>query len=105
MSAEQPRWWGIRPAQNQKPATYRCPLCGKHLPALSEHVLIWPENDKSRRRHAHTECVLRARKAGRLPIEEEWRRAQGRGRRSFRLPGRNTTALASRLRALLFGKD
>ena len=34
MSA-QPRWWSIRPAQNRKPATYRCPLCGNHLPALS----------------------------------------------------------------------
>ena len=53
----------MRPAQNLKPATYRCPLCGKHLPALSEHVLIWPEGDKSRRRHAHTECVMAARKA------------------------------------------
>lgn len=95
----------MRAAQNLKPATYCCPICGKHLPALSEHVLIWPERDKSRRRHAHTECVLRARKAGRLPTEEEWRRSQGRGRRSSRIPGRNTTALASRLRARLFGKD
>ena len=68
----------MRPAQNLKPATYRCPLCGKHLLALSEHVLIWPEGDKSRRRHAHTECVLRARKAGRLPTEDEWRATQPR---------------------------
>lgn len=67
------RWWSMRPAQNLKPATYRCPLCGKHLPALSEHVLIAPEGDKSRRRHAHTACVLAARKAGKLPSEEEWR--------------------------------
>jgi hypothetical protein len=69
-------WWSMRPAQNLKPATYRCPLCGKHLPALSEHVLIWPEGDKSKRRHAHTACVLTARKAGKLPTEEEWRAAQ-----------------------------
>jgi hypothetical protein len=68
----------MRPAQNLKPTTYRCPLCGNHLPALSEHVLIAPEGDKSRRRHAHTECVLEARKAGRLPSEEEWRRTQPR---------------------------
>jgi hypothetical protein len=73
------RWWSMRPAGNLKPATYTCPLCGQHLPALSEHVLIWPEGDKSRRRHAHTECVVQARKAGRLPSEEEWRRAQPRG--------------------------
>jgi hypothetical protein len=68
----------MRPAQNLKPATYRCPLCGNHLPALSEHVLIAPEGDKSRRRHAHTECVLEARRAGRLASEEEWRRSQPR---------------------------
>ena len=65
--AEPIRWWSMRPAQNLKPATYRCPLCDKYLPALSEHVLIAPEGDTSRRRHAHTACVLAARKAGRLP--------------------------------------
>lgn len=92
----------MRPAHNLKPATYRCPLCGKHLPALSEHVLIWPENDKSRRRHAHTECVLRARKAGRLPTEEEWRRSGRSERGSPRIPG---TSAFARLRARLFGKD
>jgi hypothetical protein len=91
---DSPRWWGMRPAQNLKPATYRCPLCGKHLPALSEHVLIWPEGDKSRRRHAHTQCVLRARKAGRLPTEAEWRATQPR-----------PPSLWSRLRARLFSKD
>jgi hypothetical protein len=95
----------MRPAQNLKPATYRCPLCGKHLPALSEHVLIWPEGDKSRRRHAHTECVLRARKAGRLPSEEEWRQAQKRERTSSRIPGRSASSPWARLRARLFGKD
>ena len=92
----------MRPAQNLKPATYRCPLCGKHLPALSEHVLIWPEGDKSRRRHAHTECVLRARKAGRLPTEDEWRKAQRRERGSSGIAG---TSAVARLRARLFGKD
>jgi hypothetical protein len=68
----------MRRAQSHKPATYRCPFCGKHLPALSEHVLIAPEGDSSRRRHAHTACVLAERKAGRLPNEEEWRRGQPR---------------------------
>jgi hypothetical protein len=37
------RWYAIRPAANRKPATYRCPLCGGHLPALSEHMLVTPE--------------------------------------------------------------
>ena len=65
------RWYAVRPAGSRKPATYRCPLCGRHLPALSEHLLVTPEGDPSRRRHAHTACVMRARKAGRLPLREE----------------------------------
>jgi hypothetical protein len=68
----------MRRAQNRKPATYRCPLCGNHLPALSEHVLIAPEGDTSRRRHAHTKCVMRAREAGELPTVDEWRATQPR---------------------------
>jgi hypothetical protein len=77
---ERARWWTIRRAQNRKPATYRCPLCGGHLPALSEHVLLAPEGDTSRRRHAHTECALAARKAGRLPTVDEWRAESGESR-------------------------
>jgi len=67
------RWYEARHAQNRKPAHYRCPLCGGQLPSMSEHILIFPEGDHSRRRHAHTECVLRARRQGRLPTREEWR--------------------------------
>ncbi|MGD9734179.1 MAG: hypothetical protein AB7V58_01015 [Solirubrobacterales bacterium] len=92
--AGEARWWLIRPAQNLKPATYRCPLCGGHLPALSEHFLIAPEGDKSRRRHAHTECVLRARREGRLPTEEEWAAMQPTSPSAWR-----------RLADRLFGKD
>jgi hypothetical protein len=73
-----PRWWDVRRAQNLKPATYRCPLCGRHLPALSEHVLMFPEGDHSRRRHAHTECVTAARNAGKLPTKGEWLKTQPR---------------------------
>jgi hypothetical protein len=68
----EPSWWTIRRAQNRKPATYTCPFCRRYLPALSEHVLVAPEGDSSRRRHAHTECALAARKAGRLPTRDEW---------------------------------
>ena len=68
----------MRRAQNLKPATYRCPLCGKHLPALSEHMLLYPEGHSEGRRHAHSECVLAARKAGRLPTRDEWQRTQPR---------------------------
>jgi hypothetical protein len=71
-----PNWWDARRAQNRKPASYRCPLCGKLLPALSEHMLLFPEGDHSRRRHAHTECVMRARREGRLPTRSEWEKSQ-----------------------------
>ncbi|HKF80312.1 MAG TPA: hypothetical protein VKB17_05755 [Thermoleophilaceae bacterium] len=71
MSFANARWYALRPAANRKPATYRCPLCGGLLPALSEHVLVVPEGDSSRRRHAHAECVREARGAGRLPLREE----------------------------------
>ncbi|HEY1521769.1 MAG TPA: hypothetical protein VGF70_02055 [Solirubrobacteraceae bacterium] len=72
------RWWSVRRAQNRKPATYTCPLCGRYLPALSEHMLIAPEGDSSRRRHAHSACVLRARRQGRLVTREEWLKTQPR---------------------------
>jgi hypothetical protein len=65
------RWYAVRPAANRKPSTYRCPLCGELLPALSAHRLVVPEGDASRRRHAHTACVLKARAAGRLPLRDE----------------------------------
>jgi hypothetical protein len=65
------RWYAIRPASSTKPATYRCPLCHQRLPALVEHLLVVPEGDPKRRRHAHTSCVMRARKAGRLPLRED----------------------------------
>jgi hypothetical protein len=44
------------------------------LHATSEHALIAPEGDVSRRRHAHMECVLAARKRGELPTEDEFRK-------------------------------
>ena len=72
------RWWVLRRAQNRKPATYRCPLCGEYLPSLSEHTLMVPEGETSRRRHAHTACVLRARKQGSLPTRDEWLKTQPR---------------------------
>ncbi|HEY5142094.1 MAG TPA: hypothetical protein VII98_01215 [Solirubrobacteraceae bacterium] len=80
----QARWWEVRPAQNRKPVTYRCPLCGRHLAALSEHVLLLPEGRPAGRRHAHTECALRARRAGRLPTRDEWRATQPRSPSALR---------------------
>ncbi|MGC9221961.1 MAG: hypothetical protein ACP5H2_11535 [Solirubrobacteraceae bacterium] len=87
MEKQQPRWWDARRAQNLKPSTYRCPLCGELLPAMSDHMLLFPEGDHRRRRHAHTACVLRARAAGTLPTRDEWRRSSrqaGRARASER---------------------
>jgi hypothetical protein len=74
------RWWTIRAASNLKPASYRCPLCGQLLHAMSEHLLITPEGESGRRRHAHPECVVAARRAGELPTYDEWRATQPRGR-------------------------
>jgi hypothetical protein len=71
-------WWEVRRAQNRKAATYRCPFCGYHLHATTEHVLISPEGDSSRRRHAHAECAHAARKQGRLPLREDWLATQPR---------------------------
>ena len=71
--SEPPRWWAFRSAQSRRAATYTCPFCGERLHAMSEHVVLAPEGDVSRRRHAHTECVLAERRAGRLPAEDEVR--------------------------------
>lgn len=69
-------WYSVRRAVNSKPSTYTCPFCRGLLPALSEHVLVAPEGDTTRRRHAHTQCTLQARAAGTLPSQEEWRATQ-----------------------------
>src|SRR5437763_6384888 len=82
-------WWSIRRAQNRKPATYTCPLCGGFLPALSEHMLLVPEGDSTRRRHAHAACVMSARRAGRLPTRGEYLRSSR--------PPRERTGLLGRL--------
>ena len=69
---DEARWWAIRRAQSLRPATYRCPLCGELLHAMSEHALIAPEGNAGRRRHAHTECVAAARRSGQLVTQDEW---------------------------------
>jgi hypothetical protein len=69
---EAARWWSVRRTQSRKPATYTCPFCGQHLLAVSEHMLLLPEGDAGRRRHAHTECALAARRGGGLPSRDDW---------------------------------
>lgn len=69
-------WFSIRRATNRKAATYRCPFCGNYLLATTEHVLVIPDGDPSRRRHAHTACAAAARRAGRLPTRREWAQTQ-----------------------------
>jgi hypothetical protein len=84
---EKARWWAMRAAQNLKPASYVCPFCDGMLHSTSEHALIAPEGDVSKRRHAHMECVLAARKRGELPTEDEFRKAAKASRRSRRGSG------------------
>ncbi|CAN5883582.1 hypothetical protein BH23ACT5_BH23ACT5_20120 [soil metagenome] len=73
------RWWAFRRAQNLSASVYRCPICDDSIPALSEHMLLTPEGDGRRRRHAHTECVAEARHSGRLPTWDEWQATQPKG--------------------------
>jgi hypothetical protein len=80
----------MRPAQSLKPASYVCPLCDGMLHATSDHALIAPEGDVSKRRHAHLECVVAARRRGELVTEDEWRKASGADRRTGRLGRRRT---------------
>jgi len=74
-----PRWWAMRRAHSSKPATYRCPFCDRRLHAMSEHVVIAPEGDVERRRHAHTECVAAAHARGAMPTYDDWRATQPKG--------------------------
>jgi hypothetical protein len=48
---------------------------------MSDHVVIAPENDAARRRHAHTECIVAARKAGTFKTYDDWREQQPRSSR------------------------
>jgi hypothetical protein len=80
------RWWAMRPAQSHKPASYVCPFCDGMLHATSEHALIAPEGDVSKRRHAHMDCVVAARKRGELTTEDEWRAEQRRTEKAKRPP-------------------
>ena len=67
------RWWAARRAQSLKAATYRCPFCDELLHATSDHVVIAPEGNADRRRHAHLECVAAAHDRGEFTTYDEWR--------------------------------
>ena len=71
-----PLWWETRPAQGTQPKTYICPFCHRQLLAMNPNTLVFPEGDRSRRRHAHTACVAAERRAGRLLSKREWERSQ-----------------------------
>jgi hypothetical protein len=82
---QSPSFWTMRRAHSTRAATYRCPFCGQLLHAMSEHLLIAPEGDAGRRRHAHVECVQRERAAGRFPLYDEVKSARRRGGVLWRL--------------------
>ena len=67
-------------ARGAQPQAGDVSLPAVRLPAARDgaHVLISPEGDTSRRRHAHTECVQAAREQGRMPSYDEWRKTQPR---------------------------
>jgi hypothetical protein len=92
VSAGSRRWWTVRRAQSSRPATYKCPFCGGLLHAMSEHMLIAPEGDVGRRRHAHTQCVAAAHASGRLPTYYDFSSSEGgRGWRGLRRLGRRSS--------------
>ena len=64
-------------------------------------MLVIPEGDSSRRRHAHTACVMAARKAGRMPTREEWLATQPRSKG----PLRALIERITRKRASISGRD
>ena len=72
--ADSVRWWEVRPARGMQAKTYTCPICHGLLLAMNPNTLLYPEGDRERRRHAHTECVARQWKAGKLPTKAEWER-------------------------------
>jgi hypothetical protein len=43
---------------------------------MSDHVVVAPEGNVERRRHAHAECVAAAHERGAFTTYEEWRRMQ-----------------------------
>lgn len=67
-------WYTARHAQSFQPKSYTCPFCRQQFHAMSDHVLLSPEGDPGRRRHAHSACVRIARAEGLLPTREEWLR-------------------------------
>jgi hypothetical protein len=65
----------MRPAQGRQAKTYTCAICHGRFLAMVPNTLLYPEGDRERRRHAHTACVARQRKAGKLLTRAEWERA------------------------------
>jgi hypothetical protein len=74
--ADPVRWWDMRPAQGRQAKTYTCAICHGLFLAMVPNTLLYPEGDRQRRRHAHTACVARQRRAGKLLTKAEWERTQ-----------------------------
>ena len=71
---ERADWWTVRHAQNRKPSTYRCPLCGYRLHAMSA-----ARADRARGRHEPPPSRARRMRRGRArrgPAAEPRRVAQ-----------------------------
>lgn len=53
----------VQPANAIK--TYTCPFCERRVERSSMHVVAWPTDDESQRRHFHDHCWRAAVKSGR----------------------------------------
>jgi hypothetical protein len=78
--ADPVRWWEMRPAQGGQAKSYTCPICDQMFIAMIPNTLLYPEGDRERRRHAHTDCVARQRQEGKLMTKAEWEQTLQPGR-------------------------
>jgi hypothetical protein len=64
-------WWDVRMARNPSGAIYTCPLCDGPVHSATEHMLVTPEGNSERRRHAHMDCVREAISTDRLTVRTQ----------------------------------
>lgn len=55
----------IQPFAAQK--RYTCPVCHRPVEPGVGHIVAWPEDGESQRRHFHTHCWRLASRTGRIP--------------------------------------
>lgn len=57
-------WIALRYHGRETGKTYVCPRCERSVASNSQHVVAWPSDDDSARRHWHSGCWASAVKEG-----------------------------------------